>query len=128
MIKVLALTDEANISSMFKSVVEKMTNAVHTINYTGNIKYIYQRYVPDIILLDLQMPGMDSGEVLRYLALHDSISSIVVMSEIQGDDVEATIRLGKSMGLGMVGVLTKPIEPDALKKILHKYLGITDEI
>lgn len=124
MIKVLALTDEENLYPIVKYVAGEMADDVFIINCADNIKYIYQQYQPDIILLDVQIPGMPGGEVLRYLALHDSTSAIVVLGEIQEKVIAEIIRLGESLGLRMIGVLTRPISPNGFKEMLHRYLGI----
>lgn len=124
MIKILALTDEENLDLMVKSLDGEMADNVFVINCADNIKYIYQEYQPDIILLDLQIPGMPGGEVLRYLALRDSVSAIVVLGKVQEKVIAEIIQLGESLGLSMVGVLTRPISPDGFKEMLHRYLGI----
>jgi CheY-like chemotaxis protein len=67
---------------------------------------------PDLILLDIMMPGMDGFQVAQALRGHPSSEHIPVIFVTAMTD-EAT-RL-KGMELGAVDFVTKPIDPDALK-------------
>ncbi len=66
---------------------------------------------PDLILLDVMMPGMDGYEVLRQLRAQMSTADIPVIfvTALDGDDDE---ELGLS--LGAVDYVTKPIKPALL--------------
>lgn len=61
---------------------------------------------PDLILLDIMMPGMDGYEVCRRLKSAPAISGIPVIFVSGMDDIEDEI---KGLALGAVDYLTKPI-------------------
>ncbi|MFA7292528.1 MAG: response regulator [Rhodocyclaceae bacterium] len=67
---------------------------------------------PDLILLDIMMPGMDGFEVARHLRGHPSSEHIPVIfvTAMTGEDARL-----KGMELGAVDFVTKPIDPDSLK-------------
>lgn len=70
---------------------------------------------PDVITLDVMMPGMDGWAVLTKLKADPKVSSIpVVMMTIVSD---------KNMGyaLGAADYLTKPIDRDKLVEALKKH-------
>jgi two-component system, OmpR family, response regulator len=78
----------------------------------------YARTPPDLILLDLQMPGTDGIELLRSLADAGCTAPIVVMSGFDPKVVEAARLLGIARGLRMARTLIKPVRPAELKAVL----------
>ncbi len=70
---------------------------------------------PDVITLDVMMPGMDGWAVLSQLKADPGLAEIPV--------VMLTIVDNKNLGyaLGAADYLTKPIQRDRLLAILHKY-------
>ena len=73
---------------------------------------------PDLIVLDLQMPGADGIELLRSLADGGCTASVLVMSGCDAKVVDAARHLGIARGLRMAPVLTKPVRPTELKAVL----------
>lgn len=119
-IKTLVLDDAKDICYLIRRVAEKMGHDVAVESRAVHIKSLYQEYQPDIILLDLQMPGMDGIEILRMLAKNKSNSAIAIVSGVHGEILQSTMELGKKMGLNMIGVLSKPLDLDRLREILAK--------
>ena len=70
---------------------------------------IAEKQSPDLILLDIRMPGMDGYEVCRALKANDATAGIPVIFLTGEADVTAEVA-----AVGGVGYLTKPIEPDVL--------------
>jgi len=67
--------------------------------------------MPDLILLDVMMPGMDGPTTLKSLRGHDEFAAIPVLfmtAKVQSDEVE------EYLALGAVGVIHKPFDPMAL--------------
>ena len=81
----------------------------------------YASRPPDLIMLDLQMPGADGVEVLRVLADRGCTAVILVMSGVDAKVVDTARRLGAARGLTMGRVLTKPIRAADLREILNGY-------
>lgn len=71
---------------------------------------IVKREQPDIVLVDLMMPGMDGYEVCRRLAADETTRRIpiVVLTARQNLDPE------RVRASGARGVITKPFDLDAL--------------
>ncbi len=74
---------------------------------------------PDLVLLDLLMPGMDGTDVLRIMKeeLID-IPTIVISADIQ----ETIVREVKS--LGAVEFLYKPADPNLLIEIIQRTIQV----
>ena len=66
---------------------------------------------PDIILLDVEMPGMDGHETCRRLKSLESTRDIPVIFVTGHSDEQER---AKGLALGAVGVLTKPVDPDTV--------------
>jgi CheY-like chemotaxis protein len=70
---------------------------------------IAEKQSPDLILLDIRMPGMDGYEVCRQLKADEATAGIPVIFLTGESDVDSEVA-----AVGGVGYITKPIEPDAL--------------
>jgi CheY-like chemotaxis protein len=73
---------------------------------------------PDIVVLDLGMPGMDGVELLRFLAEESFLSPVLIISGFDRRVLESAFRLGEAHGLAMVGPLEKPVRLEALETLL----------
>lgn len=76
---------------------------------------------PDLILLDVQMPGIDGLEVCRRLKAADATRDIPVIF-VTGSDDEATISQG--FAIGGVDYVTKPYNPRELQARIKTHLEL----
>jgi CheY-like chemotaxis protein len=74
---------------------------------------------PDLVLLDIDLPGMDGFEVLRHLRaepLTQGIPVIAVSANAMQRDIE------RGMTAGFSDYLTKPIDISGFLRVLDQYL------
>ncbi len=75
---------------------------------------------PDLVILDIQMPGLDGSAVLRQLRQDSRFASLPVVAvtayAMRGDRE-------KALAAGFDAYLTKPLSAAALKKQLEQLLG-----
>jgi putative two-component system response regulator len=81
---------------------------------------IAQKQSPDLILLDINMPGMDGYEVCSKLKNDENTAHIpVIFLTAELDSASKQ----KGLELGAVDYVTKPINPEVLKESVRNQLN-----
>ena len=75
---------------------------------------------PEMVALDLGMPGMDGVELTRFLADQDYRGPVLIVSGFDRRVLESAFRLGEALGLNMAGPLEKPVRLEMLEELLAK--------
>ena len=75
---------------------------------------------PEMVALDLGMPGMDGVELTRFLAEQDYRGPVLIVSGFDRRVLESAFRLGEALGLNMAGPVEKPVRIDELEDLLSK--------
>ncbi|MDB4989769.1 MAG: two-component hybrid sensor and regulator [Myxococcaceae bacterium] len=79
---------------------------------------------PALILMDLQLPGMDGLELTRQLKAAPETRDIVVIAvtayAMKGDEERAR-------AAGCDGYIPKPVDTRALPRIVAQHLGLVDD-
>jgi CheY-like chemotaxis protein len=76
---------------------------------------------PDLVLLDMNMPGLDGTATLKRIRTLPSRAAKVPVIAMTADATEAHRR--KYLDAGMDGYLAKPLTPEAVAEILSRFLG-----
>jgi two-component system response regulator (stage 0 sporulation protein F) len=117
--KILVIEDEEAIRTLIKRALEPSYD-VHLASH-GREGLSLARWVkPDLILLDLRMPGLDGLAVLAKLKANQQTSAIpVVIVSVQGE----TDMLLESQRAGAVDHVIKPFDIDDLRKVIQRQLA-----
>ena len=111
---------EAN-RSVLRNMLLPLGFDVHEVdNGEDCLEFAMQKH-PDLILLDLRMPGMDGFEVARHIRATEEIRDILIFA-ISASVLEETQR--KSLEVGCHAFLAKPLEQDLLLNALETHLGL----
>ena len=79
-----------------------------------------RKRVPDVILLDINMPGIDGVEVCRYLRRDprtETVPIVAMSSEVEEETVDQVYEAGANV------FLAKPIDIDILERALNRILN-----
>jgi DNA-binding response OmpR family regulator len=79
-----------------------------------NFRKAYETEQPDVVAIDLAMPGSDGVELIRFLAERKSEAIILIVSGFDQRVLDAAMRFGEELGLRMAGPLHKPLLVDDL--------------
>jgi putative two-component system response regulator len=74
---------------------------------------IAQQAPPDLVLLDIRMPGIDGFEVMEKLRANEATQGIPVIFLTGDSDSEVRQR---AEDMGAAGFVTKPIDGDVLRQ------------
>jgi two-component system chemotaxis response regulator CheY len=77
----------------------------------------------DLILTDINMPGMNGEELVREVNADAELRRIPVVV-VSTDATEQ--RIGKLLGLGARGYVTKPFHPETIRTELEKVLEVSN--
>jgi CheY-like chemotaxis protein len=75
---------------------------------------------PEMVALDLGMPGMDGVELIRFLANQGYEGPVLIVSGFDRRVLESAFRLGEALGLTMVGPVEKPVRFEVLEDMLSR--------
>jgi signal transduction histidine kinase/DNA-binding response OmpR family regulator len=114
---VLVVDDDAAIHELLIRQLSREGFAVISAHNGTDAIEVARRYIPDVITLDVMMPGMDGWQVLAELKSDDKLKDIPVVMMTMVDNRT------QGMALGAVDYLIKPIERNTLMKTLHRYLS-----
>jgi EAL domain-containing protein (putative c-di-GMP-specific phosphodiesterase class I)/DNA-binding SARP family transcriptional activator len=73
---------------------------------------------PDVIVCDLEMPGMDGVEFIRHIAERDLASALIISSAMEPKVVHAVEALVEAYGLQLLGAIEKPLTARQLAELL----------
>lgn len=108
--RILVVDDEVDITKLLKYNLEKEGFQV-LVAYDGKTALTRVQENPDLIVLDVMMPGMDGFEVLRELKSKEATASIpVLFLTAKGTELDEVLGLE----LGADDYIVKPISPRKL--------------
>ena len=117
-IDVLLVEDDGNDVELTLHALQgaKLRNVVHVARDGAEALEFLQSHVPDLILLDLNLPKLDGREVLERIKADERlrhIPVIVVTSSQAEEDVAKSYRLNAN------AYVTKPIDPAVFLKAVN---------
>lgn len=120
--RLLIMDDDPDVADFFEQVGLGLGFDVRSLHDPENFFDALESFEPNLLLLDLQMPGRDGIELLRELGATGCAADIFIASGLDSRVLTTAEQLGRSLGLKMAGSFCKPIALEELKSLLlnHK--------
>ena len=115
--RILVVDDDQVIQQLLKVNLELEGYAVEVASDGEEALVMFDRFRPDLVLLDIMMPKLDGWEVARRLAgiTGGPVPIVLLSARAQESDVQ------RGNDLGVAAYVTKPFDPIQL---LHLVAGI----
>ncbi|MDE3840342.1 two-component system response regulator [Bacillus methanolicus] len=118
--KVLIVDDQFGIRILLNEVLQKegydtyqAANGVHALE-------IVTKYSPDLVLLDMKIPGMDGIEILKRIKVIDPDIRVIIMTAYGELDM-----IQEAKELGALTHFAKPFDIDDIRAAVKKYIPIS---
>jgi len=112
--KLLVIDDEPEVCELIKNVAEDIDFEVSVAATATEFQSCFRDFDPSVIVIDLHMPQVDGGELLRFRGEETCSAGIILISGADKGVLATSHRLGDSYGLNMLGALQKPFDIAAL--------------
>jgi len=119
--KVLVVDDDPAISEMLTLVLSTEGFASVVVNDGGQAVEVFQRENPDLVLLDLMLPGMNGIDICRAIRQESTVP--IVMLTAKTDTVDVVLGLES----GADDYIPKPLKPKELVARVRARLRRSDE-
>ncbi|HLB71198.1 MAG TPA: response regulator [Candidatus Methanoperedens sp.] len=111
-IKVLVADDDRNVITIIRDFLEPENfEVVEALNGKETLGMVFSES-PDMLILDIMMPGMDGYRVCQELKKHNNTKDIPIIILSAKASVEDKL---KAIGLGIDDYIVKPFDPRELK-------------
>jgi CheY-like chemotaxis protein len=119
--RVLVIEDNPLSRELVFAVLESLGCDIVTAGSAEEGLELAQSLEPDLILLDLRLPGMSGYEAIRVIREHPVLRSVPVVAvtaqAMQGDEATA-------LRAGFDAYLSKPIDNRRLRELVRGYLHL----
>ena len=79
---------------------------------------VYEECRPDIVTMDIAMPGADGFECTKALRLRDPAARVILVSSMKDEESEAEARRA-----GAVGYVQKPVDEEVMSRVIHNVMS-----
>lgn len=120
MTKIMVVDDEPDLREMINLMMQKEGFETVTCESGDDLIQKIDGFTPDLITLDVMMPGLTTREILEKLKEKHSAAKIILLTVVRFSDEEKKhiVQLGN-----VVDYVSKPFEFDDLMKVVHENLS-----
>ncbi len=115
--KILIVDDQFGIRLLLNEVFQKEGYETFQASNGKAALEIASKECPDLVLLDIKIPGMDGIEILKKLKEEDPSLYVIVMTAYGELDI-----INEAMESGALTYFTKPFDINELAQTVNKYL------
>lgn len=121
-LRVLVVDDDTLIAGLLKEIIGRLGCTVDLLHNGRDVLNGLSIFAPDVIFLDLIMPGLDGIEVLGILGEAKCTARIVLMSGMDKRTLSSASAVAQSHNLEVIGAVTKPFTVKGIEEILKPLL------
>jgi len=118
--RMLVIDDEEDICDIIAEIGARHGLHVQTLSQTENVTTVLQSFQPELVMLDLMIPGTDGVELLRLFSEHAKNAKLCLISGSDARVLNSARRLGSAYGLDVVGALEKPLSISVLDELFDR--------
>lgn len=119
---VLIMEYEDRVNRVLCRIVKRLGLEPYPTDNYSNFKELYRKYKPRVILLSLDSPANNQGDLCRYLVDQKSSSTIILLSNMDEEKLLGFEKNGRSAGLTMGGILRKPMDMTTVQSKLEELI------
>ena len=117
--KIMLVDDNSSSRTQGRAILKEFYE-VYPLSSAYKLFEVLELFVPDLILLDIRMPGIDGFQALKQLKSDERYAQIPVIFLTASNDKESVI---KGSSLGVAGFITKPFSGPDLVGHIEKCLN-----
>ncbi|WP_069999747.1 response regulator [Cellulosilyticum sp. I15G10I2] len=124
MYKIMLADDEGIVIDSLKFIIEKNFEGICITDFakTGrSVIELAERFRPDIVFMDIQMPGINGIEAMREIKRFSPSTVFIVLSAYDKFDYAK-----EAIHLGVLEYLNKPVNQKVIVEIIQKAMQIID--
>ena len=119
--RIMFVEDEPVTNAVLKKVLTTDGFEAHgAFDAAGLGKLLKQHGLPDMILLDIELPDVSGLQILSRIRKHPKMRDIPVLMVTSRAEMEDVAR---GMSLGANGYLSKPVAVESLRAVMRQVLG-----
>ena len=118
--RVLLIDDEAGVRTSLKMVLEPLYDILQAGDGHEGLD-VFRKEEPDLVLLDVVLPGTDGLAVLQTLRMERKVTPVIMLTGTKS--VKTAV---DAMKLGAADYLSKPFDVDELRIIIDRTLNSSD--
>ena len=116
--RILILDDDPAVGQTIQWIAEGLGFEAEYVTSSAEFFERLSQNCPDIITIDLVMPGLDGVEIMRLLRSADVRQKIIISSGMGTRVLDAAKRSASEHRLSIAGVISKPISREALRSLV----------
>ncbi|ADE72154.1 Sporulation initiation phosphotransferase F [Priestia megaterium] len=117
--KILIVDDQYGIRILLTEVLQKEGYTTFQAANGFQAIDITKEQAPDLVLLDMKIPGMDGIEILKRLKQHDETIKVIIMTAYGELDM-----IQEAKDLGALTHFAKPFDIDEIRKVVREYIPV----
>ncbi len=119
--RVLIVDDQAFIRTLLRRCLVRLgvTEFREAANGAAGLAEL-DAFKPELVLCDLNMPGMDGIEFLRLVAAKSPTTPMLIVSGEDKRTLDGALRIARGYGIASVGVIAKPIGAERLTQAIAR--------